>query len=254
MARILEDEVERLKRERGPDESMSRIIVSVFALGLLPSSLHADAAPVHVNVLDQTEAAFPNVLVIIKSLDRKTEVSRALTDARGGVPQQEVAPGMYRIIATCPYGICETKVKEILVRDAPVQLQMTVDVAPTRGNTFQTGPARTLKVEVSDNQGRPANRAEVLVRDAEARNERWYRTASDGTVSVDLPDGPVTVVVLYAGTLTSKTLSQATVNELLRSGAPVRDPPAVARSASRRLAVEPANTSSTRRPAPCLVG
>ena len=56
--------------------------------------------------------------------------------------------GLYRAIATCPYGICETKVSEFLVADAPVELELKVDVSPTRGNVAVVGPSGRLRLEV----------------------------------------------------------------------------------------------------------
>ena len=161
-------------------------------------------------MLDQTGAAFPQVLVIVKSLQGGREIGRGLTDAAGNVPERELAPGLYRIIATCPYGICETKVVEFLVGDLPLQLELKLDLSPTKGygDVVQVGPSRSLDVAVVDREGRPASEAQVLVRDSEARHERWYTSGSDGSVAVDLPDGPVTIVVLYRGALTARTVSE----------------------------------------------
>jgi len=69
----------------------------------------AAAAPLRLKVLDQTGAAFPDVLVIVKSLAGKGEIFRALTDQSGCVPERDLPAGLYRAIATCPYGICETR-------------------------------------------------------------------------------------------------------------------------------------------------
>jgi hypothetical protein len=193
---------------------------SLFALTLLIAS-SADAAPMRVKVVDRTEAAFPDVLVIVKSLDGKGEVGRALTDATGSVPERELTPGLYRVIATCPYGICETKIFEFLIRDVPVQLDLKLDVLPTRGDVVQVGPSRSLKVEVVDQEGRPTRLARILVRDPDAQNERWYKTGSDGSAIVELPEGLVTVVVVYEVTLASKTLRPSDVSGLRAKNAPL---------------------------------
>jgi len=200
-----------------------KAVVSILAVLALLIASRADAAPLHLKVVDKTGAAFPDVLVIVKSLEGKGEIARALTDTTGNVPGRELSPGLYRVIATCPYGICETKVQEFYVKDAPVQLELTVDVSPTRGegDVVEIGPSRSLKVQVIDRDGRPARLAPVLVRDSDAQHERWYKTDSDGGTTVELPEGQVTVVVLYGGTITSKALSGATIDGLKTKGTPL---------------------------------
>lgn len=174
---------------------------------LLALLLHyVDAAQLHVKVLDKTGTAFPDVLLIVKSLDGKGEVFRALTDAAGGAPGRELLPGLYRAIATCPYGICETRALEFLVGDVPVDLDLTVDVSPTRGNVVQIGPPKSLRIEVVGSDRKPAHLARVLVRDSEALNEQWYTADANGSATVELPEGPVTVVVLDGATLTAETI------------------------------------------------
>jgi hypothetical protein len=197
-----------------------KAVVSMLAVLTLLIASRVDAAPLHLKVVDKTGAAFPDVLVIVKSLEGKGEIARALTDAIGSVPGRELPSGLYRVIATCPYGICETEVQEFYVKDAPVQLELTVDVSPTRGegDVVEIGPSRPLKVQVLDRDGRPARLASVLVRDSDAQHERWYKTDSDGGTTVELPEGQVTVVVLYGGAITSRTLSVATIDGLKAKG------------------------------------
>jgi hypothetical protein len=141
----------------------------------------AGASPVNLRVTDQTGAAFPDVLVIVKSLAGKGEIFRALTDQAGRAPERDLTAGLYRAIATCPYGICETRVTEFLVGDAPLELELKVDVSPTRGNVAIVGPSNQLKLDVLDAQGKPAIAA-VLVRDSNAEFEQWYKTNSEGEV------------------------------------------------------------------------
>jgi hypothetical protein len=200
-----------------------KAVVSMLAVLALLIAFRADAATLHVKVVDKTGAAFPDVLVIVKSLEGKGEIARALTDSTGSVSGRELPPGLYRVIATCPYGICETNVQEFYVKDAPVQLELTVDVSPTRGegDVVEIGPSRPLNVQVIDRDGRPARLAPVLVRNADAQHERWYKTDSDGGTKVELPEGQVTVVVLYGGTITPRTLSVATIAGLKAKGTPL---------------------------------
>jgi hypothetical protein len=188
----------------------------VAILVLLVSS-RSSASPVHLRVTDQTGAAFPDVLVIVKSLAGKGEIFRALTNQAGGAPERDLTAGLYRAIATCPYGICETRVTEFLVSDAPLELVLKVDVSPTRGNVAIVGPSNQLKLDVLDGQGKPAIAA-VLVRDSNAEFEQWYKTNSEGEVDVEPRGTMTTFVVLYNGTLTTETISSESVQKLRSEG------------------------------------
>jgi hypothetical protein len=175
----------------------------------------ASAAPMRLRVLDQAGTPFPDVLVIVKSLAGKGEMFRALTDKAGGVPERDLAAGLYRAIATCPYGICETRIFEFLVGAVPVNLDLKVDVSPTRGNATLVGEPNRLRLEVLDAQGMPATSAQVLVRDSNAEFEQWYKTDSEGKVDVEPRGLTTTFAVLYKETLTEETID-ATLIERLR--------------------------------------
>jgi len=178
----------------------------------------AGASTVHLRVTDQTGAAFPNVLVIVKSLAGKGEILRGLTDEAGSVPERDLAAGLYRAIATCPYGICETKVTEFLVGDARVELELKVDVSPTRGNVAIVGPSNRLRLGVVDAQGKPAASAEVLVRDSNADYEQWYKTDAAGEADVEPRGTMTTFVVVYNRTLTTETMSSDNIQKLRGTG------------------------------------
>jgi hypothetical protein len=152
--------------------------------------------------------------VIVKSLAGKGEIFRSLTDQAGTLPERDLAAGLYRAIATCPYGICETRVTEFLVGDTPVEIELKVDVSPTRGNVAIVGPSNRLKLEVVDAQGKPAASAQVLVRDSNAEYEQWYRTDGEGDVDVEPRGSATAFVVLYKGALTEETASAASIEKL----------------------------------------
>jgi hypothetical protein len=195
----------------------TRALTFVGVLLLLVCS-QASAAPLRLRVLDQTGAAFPDVLVIVKSLAGKGEIFRALTDPAGYVQERNLRPGLYRVIATCPYGICETKVSEFLVGDTPVDLELKVDISPTRGNVARVGPSSRVKVEVLDAQRRPAPSADVLVRDSNAEFEQWYKTNGDGQADVEPLGATITFAVFYRGTLTEETISASSIEKLRAEG------------------------------------
>ena len=196
---------------------MRRAPICVAVLVLLVCS-EASAVPLRLRVLDQSGAAFPDVLVIVKSLAGKGEIFRALTDQTGGVAERDLSPGLYRAIATCPYGICETKITEFFVSDTPVELELKVDVSPTRGNVAIVGPSKRIKLEILDTQGKPAPSAEVLVRDSNAEFEQWYKTNGQGEADVEPLGTTITFAVLYKGALTEETISMAAIEKLRAEG------------------------------------
>jgi len=193
------------------------VIVCYLATIALLASGRADAAPLEVKVFDRTKATFSDVLVIIESLDGKGEVFRTLSDANGSIPKRDLAPGLYRLIATCPYGPCETEVREFIVANDPIRLDITVNLKPTDGDGYWEG-LHPLRVSVQNSRLQPMDQTIVIVRDSEKNYEKWYKTGADGTVLVEIPDAPMTFVVLCGGTLTSKTISIDSIKDLTSKG------------------------------------
>ncbi len=183
----------------------SKYFCAVFVF--LVAALRAQSTPLRVVILDQTGAGFPDVLVVVKSLESGGESFRALTDRNGNIPMRDLGSGLYQLIATCPYGICQTAVTEFVVKSDPIDLRLPVKVMPTVGSTVTIGPVEHRRVEVQDRNGRPIASAPILVRDATAQNEKWYKTEPDGGVVIDLPsESQATVIAVYRGNLISRTL------------------------------------------------
>ncbi len=157
------------------------------------------AAPLHVTVANTGGVPIKNALVILQQLEqpRDHELLRALTDERGNIPAQQLNAGLYRIIATYPYGQWQTGVREFLVRDQPVDL----DLRLAEGDSLQAIPVSIgqLTVHVLDANGHPAAGAQVLVRDAQATptSEHWGTTDAHGTTSLELTITPAMLVVVY---------------------------------------------------------
>ena len=176
------------------------LVASFFPL------LFAHAAPLRITAVDQTGAGFPDVLVIVKPLEGGGEVFRALSDRNGAIPTRELPPGPYQLIATCPYGLCQTTVREFMIESKPFDLKLPLPVMPTSGDTVTIGHIEHRDVEVEDQEGKPLPSVPVLVRDATAQKERWYKTGPNGLTTIDVPPGAeVTVVAVYRGSLASST-------------------------------------------------
>ena len=92
-----------------------RYIVTVLAL---LASIQGSA--VTIKVQNASGEGERNVLVIVQNLDdHEREVTRVLTDQEGRVPAADLSPGFYRVIATAPYGLIQTKIDEFLVGSKP---------------------------------------------------------------------------------------------------------------------------------------
>ncbi len=174
----------------------------------------AQAAPLRVVTVDQTGAVFPDVLVIVKPLEGSGEVFRALSDRNGMIPTRDLAPGSYQLIATCPYGLCQTTVREFMVKNDPLDLKLPLAVMPTSGNTVTIGHIENRDVEVEDREGKPIPSVSLLVRDATAQNERWYKTGANGVATIDMPPGvETTVVAVHHGSLIGRDFKTSDMNE-----------------------------------------
>jgi hypothetical protein len=123
---------------------------------------------VTVVVQDASGAALKNELVILRNLDdHGKEIARALTDQNGEIPTVNVAPGLYRAIATAPYTLWKTEVREFMVSDAPARLVLEIELLPPSGDAI---PIRTkqISVRVMAPNGRPAGGASIVARDEDA--------------------------------------------------------------------------------------
>jgi hypothetical protein len=152
------------------------------------------ASTVQVSIEDGAGGAFPNVLVILKSLEDAHEVFRVLTDSNGHIPVVALQPGLYRIIATCPYGLCETKLQEVFIGENPLNLVLRLAVVSAI-NRVIVGPNSHI-VQVLDKDGNPVSNALVIARDVMLTYEKWYKTDNDGKAKVILIGDPAILVIV----------------------------------------------------------
>ena len=189
-----------------------------FSWFLLPTLCFA--APATFRVLDGSGAPVKDVLVIVESLDSSyRDVSRQLTDEQGRVRTEELKAGLYRVIATTPYGLWETAIKEFLVTDHPVDLTLTVQPQPTHGygDIVTLGSSRA-ELQVLNSDGTPASGAEVLVRDEDATLylERRYKTDQNGKAHIELVASPTVLIIIYDGKLLTKELASTDTHAIVR--------------------------------------
>src|SRR5208337_2561069 len=112
---------------------MRHLLLLLALFGVVPT-VAAATFPVKVKVEDSSGAAVKDELVIVQDLDsREHEILRALTDPDGNAPTLQLPSGLYRVIATAPYGLWLTSVREFLVSQAPTEVILRVQPMPTHG-------------------------------------------------------------------------------------------------------------------------
>jgi len=164
----------------------------------LVGSVSCAAAQFTVSVTDAGGTPLKDTLVIVQQLQQQDhELFRVLTDDRGNIPPHTLSPGLYRAIGTFPYSRWQTDVREFLVHDAAVKVQLRL--AQQESLDVTAVSIGTLTVHVLDANGHPAVGARVLVRDAEAHpeSEHWGTTNAQGTTTLELTLTPAVLIVVY---------------------------------------------------------
>lgn len=191
----------------------------IILLSLFGYSLNI---PVAIKVEDGAGAPLKEELVIVQDLnDHEREALRVLSDQSGSVPALDLKPGLYRAIATNPYGMWRTEVHEFLLTQSPVKLVLKVEQMGTHGNgDIVTVGVPEAELQVLTQDGQPASGAAVLARDKEAtlNLERRYRTDEHGMVRVQLVGSPTVMVVIYQNKLTTKEVLSKPASLVVRVG------------------------------------
>jgi len=157
-------------------------------------------------VTDASGAPISNVLVIIRSIEGEGEKLRALSDASGLAPVTQLGKGKFQVIATQPYGLWETGVKEFVMDGNPATLTLSLRVRPTQGlgDVEFVGPG--LDLSVVDRSGHVVPNAEVFVRDHEATFGKWYVTDKQGNTNISLFGNETEIIAFSNGQLATKTI------------------------------------------------
>jgi hypothetical protein len=192
----------------------------VIALSSIITTVSADTLPVKVKVEDGSGASVKGELVIIQDLyNREHEVFRVLSEEDGSIPPFQLQPGLYRVIATAPYGLWQTNVHEFLVGQKSTEVIIKVQPLPTHGyGDIVIVPIIRRHLRVIGPDGLPASGVSILVRDRDATLylERWYKTDKKGTTSIELVSDHTVVVVIYGDVLLTTELTQHVMNPVIR--------------------------------------
>lgn len=174
---------------------------------LMLSSCPIYGTTLRIRTVDESGANFPNVLVIVRPLDFGSELFRALSNEQGNILPRDVDPGLYQIIAVCPYGICKATVEEILVESKPSQeLVFKVKLKPIIDTVVIGVPQ--LNVQVEDNNGNPIVGLRILARNSEASFQRWYTTDPTGKIWGEFEGDPTVLVFYYKGKIVTREVRE----------------------------------------------
>ena len=175
---------------------------------------------VTVSVQDGSGGPVKNDLVILQDLDdHEKEIVRALTDLDGRIPPLRLGPGLYRAIATAPYGLWQTRVSEFLVQDIPVNLIVAVEPMPTHGaGDVVTVETKRTNLRIVAADGHPASGAIILAHDAYATPylERWYKADQFGKTEIEITADPQIIVVVFGGMILTREVASHSAQQFIR--------------------------------------
>jgi hypothetical protein len=197
-----------------------RRLLLVLTLFVVMPSVAAVTYTVKIRVEDSSGAVVKDELVIVQDLNnREHEILRALSDRDGNAPALELPSGLYRVIATAPYGLWETSVREFLVGKQSTDIVVKVQGMPSHGygDIVTLGTPR-VQLQVIGPDGQPANGARILIRDRDAtlHMERWYTADDKGIAKIELVSEPTVAVVIYADMLVTSELAQHDSSPVIR--------------------------------------
>jgi len=197
-----------------------RNFLLALVLACVASAVAADTFPVKIKVQDATGADLKDELVIVQDLNNsEREILRTLSDQEGNIPALQLPAGLYRVIATAPYGHWETNVREFLVGQRASEISVIVQPMATHGygDIVNLGTARA-QLRVIGPSGESAKGAQILIRDRDATLylERWYKTDDRGNATIELVGKPTVAVVIYDGVLLRIELAPNDLKPVIR--------------------------------------
>lgn len=150
----------------------------------------------HVTIQDESGAALPDALVIVQSLDTRSQSIRYLSGKDGNTPTMELNPGLYRVIATFPYGTWKTVIREFTLPESADKIILRMPQDSREGYQVTVG-ATQLALRLESQDHRPLAGVPVLIRTEDAIREEWYVTDSKGEATVSVVADQLVAVVLY---------------------------------------------------------
>jgi hypothetical protein len=178
---------------------MKRRILSLVGtiLLVLATCQSVGATPLRVRVVDAMGTkGVANVLVITRSLEPgKGDIARALTSQDGSIPDLNIAPGLYEVIATYPYRAWRTRVRDFVAAANPIVI--TLELEQFWDQTVYAGGVIDLRVQVLDAQGHPVPEAKIVARNLDATELSLATTDSAGRATVRIPTDGAEVTTLY---------------------------------------------------------
>jgi hypothetical protein len=160
-----------------------------------------------IKAVDHQGSPFPDVLLIVLSSDDKKEIGRYLTDSSGQTPELQLSRGSYEVIATCPYGICETAFYSFSASEAWGPIIVSLDVKPSDEFGDIVGADR-MQLRFYPPSQKQIETATILVRDRDAKWFRSYVIKPDEFRNIELLDDPTFITIVFDGRVVRKAVAK----------------------------------------------
>jgi hypothetical protein len=176
----------------------------IFVLAALLPVQSSWSATVTVRVTDSVGAdRLPKILIIVRSLEGKGEITRGLTTDDGVFSVVNILPGLYQAISLNPYGYWRSEAHEFVVTEKDVLVEFRLKGSVIDQVAF---PEQQITVRVVDQKGNAVPGAQVLGRDIEARFMRFNTTDEEGRAKVTIPCGESQISVIYRDIVITRDL------------------------------------------------
>lgn len=170
--------------------------MTILSLITIFLALPIQPVATHVTVQNEAGGPLPDALVIVESLDDRLQNVRYLSGKDGNTPTMELKPGLYRVIATFPYGPWQTVIREFTLPESAggITLQMPAKPSDEYGEIY--APSQ-IKIRLESQDRKTLADVPVLIRTEDAIREGWYVTDSKGEATVSVVADRLVAVVLY---------------------------------------------------------
>jgi oligogalacturonide lyase len=152
--------------------------------------------PTELMILNEQGNAISGAVVTVSSLDGQGEIGKFQTDATGKTEKFVADQGLYRIQVVCPNSACLPKVTEKFSWQLIGPVSVAVKSKGSSVTPNELSPTETL-LQLRDQNGKPLNDIQVLVRTEDASKEKWYRSNGSGDLRVRFATDPSILLILF---------------------------------------------------------
>ncbi len=183
------------------------VAICAFLLAALMFGQPSWSLTVTIRVTDSSGAErLDKILIIVRSLEGKGEITRGLTTVDGEFSVATMAPGLYQAISLYPYGYWHSAVREFVVtnKDTLVEFRLKGSVVDQ-----VEIPERQVSVRVIDRDGNAVHGAQIVARDVLAKFMKFSKTDEQGRAKLSIPCGDSQISIIYNNKVATRDLKMA---------------------------------------------